>query len=203
VNLFDWLPDLVAWAWDRHHNVLSWYIRPLFLLPFAWFAYRRSPWGIALTLVALVTSMAWFPAPRTVDPAVVSMLAAEKEYLTGEWTAAKVAGALLIPLTFVALGAAFWRRSLRWGLVVINLAIGIKIAWTYLVGDSAGAAMHLLPAVLGMAVVTGVVLAAAHLIRRRPSQRHAGDDGDGDGMSPAPARGARHPSGATAGGNVR
>ena len=47
------LVDVVEWAWDRHHNVLSWYIRPLFLLPFAWFAYRRSPGGIAATVVAL------------------------------------------------------------------------------------------------------------------------------------------------------
>ena len=22
--------EFVAWAWARHHNVLSWYIRPLF-----------------------------------------------------------------------------------------------------------------------------------------------------------------------------
>ena len=53
--------DLVDWAYHRHENVLSWYVRPLFLLPLAWFAHRRSGWGIAATLVALATSMAWFP----------------------------------------------------------------------------------------------------------------------------------------------
>jgi ABC-type glycerol-3-phosphate transport system substrate-binding protein len=26
--------EFTTWAWERHHNVLSWYIRPLFLLPF-------------------------------------------------------------------------------------------------------------------------------------------------------------------------
>ena len=26
--------EFAAWAWARHHNELSWYIRPLFLLPF-------------------------------------------------------------------------------------------------------------------------------------------------------------------------
>ena len=31
--------EFVAWAWGRHHNVLSWYIRPLFFLPFCFFAY--------------------------------------------------------------------------------------------------------------------------------------------------------------------
>jgi hypothetical protein len=167
MNVFDWLPELAAWAWDRHHNVLSWYIRPLFLLPFAWFAYRRNPWGIAATVVALATSMAWFPAPRTVDPAVVAMLDAEKEYLTGEWTAAEVAVALVVPLVFVALGTALWRRSLVWGLAVVNAGIGFKIVWTYVVGDSAGAAAHLVPAVLGLLVLNAVALGAAYLIRRR------------------------------------
>ncbi len=29
------LNDILAWAWGRHHNILSWYIRPLFILPLA------------------------------------------------------------------------------------------------------------------------------------------------------------------------
>jgi len=57
--------EFVAWAWARHHNVLSWYVRPLFLLPFCYFAYRRSLWGIVLTVVALATSMFWFPPQST------------------------------------------------------------------------------------------------------------------------------------------
>ena len=60
------LDEFGAWAWERHHNVLSWYIRPLFLLPFCYFAYRRSLFGITITLVALATSMFWFPAPEIV-----------------------------------------------------------------------------------------------------------------------------------------
>ena len=82
--------DVAAWAWARHHNILSWYIRPLFLLPFCFFAYRRSLLGIAVTLVALATSMAWFPAPANPSPAVVEMLDAERDYLFGPWNAAKV-----------------------------------------------------------------------------------------------------------------
>jgi hypothetical protein len=48
-GVMDWIDALAAWAWNRHHNVLSWYIRPLFLLPFCWFAHRRSPLGLAAT----------------------------------------------------------------------------------------------------------------------------------------------------------
>ena len=59
----EWLTELVSWAWDRHHNILSWYVRPLFLLPFCFFAWRRSWVGTIGTVVALLTSMAWFPAP--------------------------------------------------------------------------------------------------------------------------------------------
>jgi hypothetical protein len=38
----DWLTDFLDWAWARHHNPLSWYIRPLFILPFCYFAYKKS-----------------------------------------------------------------------------------------------------------------------------------------------------------------
>src|SRR4028118_1332318 len=62
--------EFVAWAWERHHNVLSWYIRVLFLLPFCYFAYKRSLFGMVLTLVALATSMFWVPAPERPDARV-------------------------------------------------------------------------------------------------------------------------------------
>ena len=127
----EWLIELASWAWERHHNILSWYIRPLFLLPFCFFAWRRSWVGTIATVVALLSSMAWFPAPAVPDPAVVDMLRVEQEYLLGAWTVGKVATALLIPLVFVGIGAALWRRSLGWALVVINAAVLFKVAWTF------------------------------------------------------------------------
>jgi hypothetical protein len=164
----EWLAELASWAWDRHHNILSWYIRPLFLLPFCWFAWRRSATGIAVTLLALLTSMAWFPAPATPDPAVVQMLRVEQEYLLGGWTPGKVAVALLVPLAFVAIGAALWRRSLGWALVVINAAVLFKIAWTFVVdGERDGALAHLPAALLGLAVVDAALVVAARRVRRR------------------------------------
>jgi len=103
--------EFVSWAWSRHHNVLSWYIRPLFLIPFCYFAYRHSLFGITLTLLGLATSMFWFPAPASVSPAVAEMLASEQVYLLGEWTLLKVLIALIVPVTFTALALAFWKRS--------------------------------------------------------------------------------------------
>lgn len=38
----EWMNEFLGWVWARHHNELSWYVRPLFIVPFCWFAYRRS-----------------------------------------------------------------------------------------------------------------------------------------------------------------
>jgi hypothetical protein len=161
--------EFVAWAWARHHNVLSWYVRPLFFLPFCYFAYKRSLLGLVLTLLALATSMFWFPAPEHPSPAVNEMLAAEREYLTADWTAWKVLLALLVPLTFAALGLAFWKRSLVWGLAVVNAAILFKIGWTFLFSTEAGAMSHLPAAALGLVVCDALIFYVIRRMRARPS----------------------------------
>jgi len=171
--------EFVAWAWERHHNVLSWYIRPLFLLPFCFFAYKRSLWGMTLTLLALATSMFWFPAPGESSTAVKEMLGAEREYLTANWTLWKVLLALVVPATFAALGLAFWKRSLVYGLAVINAAVLIKVGWTFAFGTEAGAMSHLPAALLGLAVCDVLVLYAMRRLRARTSEppRPAGHHG--------------------------
>jgi hypothetical protein len=171
--------EFIAWAWERHHNVLSWYIRPLFLLPFCFFAYRRSLSGMTLTLLALATSIFWFPAPAEVSPAVSEMLAAEREYLTADWTLWKILMALVIPASFAALGLTFWKRSLVWGLGVINAAILIKVGWTFVFGTGAGAMAHLPAAVLGLLACDVLVLYVMRRLRARPpeSPRPAGHHG--------------------------
>src|SRR3712207_3674264 len=123
------LADFGDWAFDRHANPLSWYIRPLFLLPLAWFAHRRSGWGIAGTLVALATSIFWFPEPERPDPQVPAFLDFEREWLTGDWDTQKVLLTLLVPLSLVAFCLAFWRRSVLWVLVLLNLMAGSKLLW--------------------------------------------------------------------------
>jgi hypothetical protein len=78
--------DFLSWAWELPHNILNWYIRPLFLVPFCYFACKRSISGILLTPIALVTSMFWFPKSETASPQVKEFLEAEIEWLFGEWT---------------------------------------------------------------------------------------------------------------------
>lgn len=105
------LSDFLAWAWARHHNVLSWYIRPLFIIPYIYFAYKRSWKGLVITVIALATSMFWFPAPETVDPMVEQFLQAERDYLLGTWGIGKVLLTLTLPAFFYFLALAFWKRS--------------------------------------------------------------------------------------------
>ena len=81
MELFD---AFLSWAWARYHSTLSWYIRPLFLLPFCYYAYRRSINGIVLTLLALASSMFWFREPEHAAPEALEFLAAEQEYLTAD-----------------------------------------------------------------------------------------------------------------------
>ena len=160
------LDEFGAWAWERHHNVLSWYIRPLFFLPFCFFAYKRSLSGMILTLVALATSMFWFPAPERADPTTLEFLAVEREYLTGDWTMAKVLMASLVPISFAALGFVFWKRSIVYGLVLMNAVVLAKLGWSFYFGDESGGLTLLPSALAGLAVCDAVILYVVRRIRK-------------------------------------
>jgi hypothetical protein len=72
-------------------------------------------------------------------------------------------------LTFAALGLAFWKRSLVWGLAVVDAAILFKIDWTFLFSTEAGAMSHLPAAVLGLAVCDAMILYVIRRMRVRSS----------------------------------
>ena len=164
----DALSDILAWAWARHHNVLSWYIRPLFILPYIYLAYQRSWKGIAVTIVALLTSMFWFPAPKAMDPMVEQFLQAERDYLLGTWTLGKVLLTLTVPAFFYFLALAFWKRSWWWGIVVINVAALGKIAWSVAEGGKSGWAVFV-PALIGMLICDIAVYFGVRFIHRKNS----------------------------------
>jgi hypothetical protein len=169
----EWLNDFAVWAWARHHNILSWYIRPLFFLPFCYFAHRRSWSGMVLTVIALMSSVFWFPAPAQPDPRVIAMLDAERDYLTGAWTWWKLAFGLLVPGTFILVGMAFWKRSLWYGIAVINAMVLFKIGWTFAFAPPEGALAHLLPVTIGLIICDIVLVAAVRKMRGRLSLKPA------------------------------
>ncbi|MDJ0842457.1 MAG: hypothetical protein QNK37_38500 [Acidobacteriota bacterium] len=162
----DFLYDFLNWAWERHHNPLSWYIRPLFVLPFCYFAYKKNVWGVVLTIVAVLTSMFWFPAPDVADSRATAFLAMERQYITGTWTPAKIAMTTLVPIWFFVLAWSFWRRSWTAGFLVINIGALLKVIWSFYFGGSS--AWSIIPAVsLGTLVINGVMLYVYRRVHRR------------------------------------
>lgn len=144
------------WAFTRHQNVLSWYLRPLSLIPFCYFAYKRNPMGIAATIFLLLTSMAWFPVPSSVDDKVIGFLQVEKDYLTSTWTIGKILISSLVPITMGFLAAALWKRNLKWGIFVLITIAFAKMFWSVLAAGSDGTAI-MVPAMIGLVICIAVV----------------------------------------------
>lgn len=144
------------WAYERHQNQLSWYLRPLFLIPFCYFAYKRSWAGIFGTVFFLLTSMFWFPKPEVVSDQAKQFLEMEKEYLSGDWGGAKILMSLLVPVSFTALGVAFWKRSLWFGLSVVVFMAVAKMIWSVAFGGEAGKSIFI-PAIIGLVICVGLI----------------------------------------------
>jgi hypothetical protein len=162
----DVLFDFLNWAWARHHNPLSWYIRPLFILPFCYFAYRKSVWGVTLTLVAVTTSMFWFPAPVTPDPRGAALLAVEREYIGGPLTLSQIVLTALIPVWFVLLARAVRKVSWVGVATVIGLGTLLKVAWLFREGGS-NAWVIVPPVAIGTTACAAVLSYAYWRIRHR------------------------------------
>ncbi len=158
-----------SWAFARHQNLLSWYIRPLFLIPYCIFSYKRSLSGIFGTVFLLFTSMFWFPAPDAVGEQVRTFLEMEQSYLTGGWGLTKIAISLLVPVSLAALSLAFWKRSLWFGIAVLAFIAVAKILWSAAFGGASGQAI-LAPAVIGLVLCAALVYLG--FIRLEKKKRH-------------------------------
>jgi hypothetical protein len=144
------------WVFDRHHNQWSWYIRPIFLIPFCFFAYKRSLAGISIIIFCLLTSMFWFNRPEVVTDNVKTFLQFEKDWLYGEWDLKKILLIITVPISFIALGLAFWKRSLVMGLGVVVLMATGKIVWSIQNAGDAGKSI-LVPAIVGLLLCIGLL----------------------------------------------
>ncbi|MEA5095081.1 hypothetical protein SDC9_125300 [bioreactor metagenome] len=144
------------WAFARHHNIWSWYIRPLFIIPIIFFAFKKSLTGIFASIFALFTSMFWFPAPETSSPQVMTFLAYEMEYLKGVWTAPKIIMSLSVPIFFIVLIIAAWKKNWRLLLGVVIAAALLKIIWSVVFSGEAGMSV-LKPAITGLIICIGGV----------------------------------------------
>lgn len=143
--------DLLDWAFTRHQNQLSWYIRPLFIIPFCFFAYKRNLAGIFFTLFCLITSMFWFPEPSVVDEKVHVFLQYEIDYLTSDWGISKMLLSLMVPVSLTLLAIAFWFRNIWFGIsIMVFIAIG-KVTWSILFAGESGMTI-IIPAIVGLLI---------------------------------------------------
>lgn len=139
------------WAYERHQNQLSWYIRPLFLIPFCYFAYKRSWAGVSGTVFLMLTSMFWFPKPEIVNDQVKEFLKMEMDYLLGGWGLTKILITLLVPISLTTLAVAFWKRNLYFGISVMIFIAVAKMAWSVSFGGEAGKSVFI-PAIVGLII---------------------------------------------------
>ncbi|MBO3759084.1 hypothetical protein [Ciceribacter sp. L1K22] len=146
------------WAFERHQNTASWAVRPLLLLPLCYSAWHRSMAGVMLSVLAILSSMFWFPTPDEVRPDVEKFLAMERAVLRNGWTSSSMAGLAAILLYATALIAAFWRRSWRLGLAVALLGAAGKIGWSVAASPGAGSAVVPFALVGVTALVAGLLL---------------------------------------------
>lgn len=157
------------WVFERHQNQMSWYIRPIFLIPFCFFAYKHSWTGISLTILCLFTSMFWFSKPEIVSDQVKSFLQFEKDWLYLAWDYKKILLILSVPISFFALGLAFWKRSLWMGLGVVVLMATGKIIWSIENAGDSGKSI-IIPAIIGLLLCFGFIYYGFRRIDRRNKQ---------------------------------
>lgn len=159
-------PAFFGWAFERHQNTASWLVRPLLLLPFCYFAWRRSLAGIVASVLAILTSMFWFPAPVAPRADVTEFLAMERRLLSEGWTGRPLFSALAAIVYGAALAAAFWKRSWKLGVVVAAAGAVLKILWSGFLSPDAG--LSVIPFALGgLAVLVVVVLIVMRWAPRR------------------------------------
>jgi hypothetical protein len=154
------------WVFDRHHNQWSWYIRPFFLIPFCYFVYKHSWTGMSMTIFCLFTSMFWFNRPEVVSNNVKTFLQFEKDWLYGEWNYQKIILIITVPISFMALGLAFWKRSLIMGLGVVVLMASGKIIWSIQNAGESGKAI-IIPAIFGLIICCGLIFYGFKRLEKR------------------------------------
>lgn len=117
------------WAFNRHLNPISWYIQPVFLLTFCFFAYRKSIVGILATVLMSLTSAFWFPQPERVSELATTLTYFQAEWFYGVWGAKKIMFTLLFAGVISGILLSFWNRSLIAGILTMFTACLTKLLW--------------------------------------------------------------------------
>jgi hypothetical protein len=117
--------EILVWAFQRHLNPLSWYIRPVFLIVLVYFAYKRSWEGVIITFVFMMSSMVWFPAPKTINPQMQEVLEYEQMLLSDPVSAILTIAVMMVSVGLILIS--FWKHSLKLGLIILNVSLIGKV----------------------------------------------------------------------------
>lgn len=145
--------EFLEWAFQRHLNPLSWYIRPVFLILLCFFAYKRKIGWVIITFLLMMSSMVWFSPPLEVNQEMQKVLDFEKELFKKPLTA--IAALSFMFLFIVSILIAFWKHSLKWGLIIVNATlIGKVVLSLFFTGESGWAPVG--NTVFGLILVNGI-----------------------------------------------
>lgn len=161
--------DMGAWVWRRHQNQFSWYSRPLFMIPAAYYAYRRKVWHVAGFMALLATSLFWFDAPATVSTHVSAYLKWEEQLFFADDTKLPLVALIFGVFVFLMLlFYAFWERNPWYGVAIINAGTVLKIIVSVAFGQDAGMAA-IVPSLSSLLVIN---LFAWFLWQRKRNDRN-------------------------------
>ncbi|ARV46884.1 hypothetical protein P9293_18630 [Bacillus inaquosorum] len=156
--------DILDWAFRRHLNPLSWYIRPLFLLVLVYAAYKRSWKGIIITFVLMMSSMVWFPEPKRIYLQMQKVLEFEQMLLSSQVSAVLTIVFMMVLIGFIL--AAFWKRSLVLGVILLNVTLAGKVALSlFFTGESGWAPLG--NTIFGLMMVNGIGLFIKYRNRKK------------------------------------
>jgi hypothetical protein len=147
--------EILDWAFQRHLNPLSWYIRPVFLVVLAYFAYKHNWKGLIITFILMMSNMVWFPPPETINLQMKAVLEMEEKLLSNPLSA-------ILTITFmmvfvVSIGVAFWKHSLILGLIIMNVTlIGKVVLSLFFTGENGWAPLG--NTIFGLILVNGIGL---------------------------------------------
>ncbi|USK42269.1 hypothetical protein [Cytobacillus oceanisediminis] len=145
--------EILDWSFQRHLNPLSWYIRPVFLIVLVYFAYKRSWTGVILTFVLMMSSMVWFPAPETVNRQMQVVLEYEQRLLSNPVSATLTIALMMVFVVLILI--AFWKHSLIFGLIILNVALIGKVILSLLfTGENGWAPIG--NTIFGLVLVNGI-----------------------------------------------
>ena len=155
------LSDFADWAWARHHNALSWYIRPLIIIAFAMAAWNKKllltiGLGLFFPISAIV-----FPAPEHPKPFITNFLAEERAWIEALSLWNGIAFVCLVVAFLWLLAASLWKRSFWLGILVANLGGAAKLVFSLFSWGEPGMTV-IIPTLFTALVINGAALAFWH-----------------------------------------